>query len=318
MANNSDIMRNYRIPDGELALFTNSLTIAMTRDLTELTDYGITSTKITALTTLCTAFQALPDDSIYRTDLSDAVEQRDTAKNAVLNIMRSISVRAKAVFGDNSAKYRSMSPGNISKFNDSELLVSARQVHGAALTNVTALTPEGITSTYLTAFNADITTFETSLITIAERRITRDDSSEARVVTGNELYALVAKYCDYGKTIWDGVSPSKYNDYVIYGGSSSGLGAPTGFDGIFGLVPAPHIDMTWGSVTGATNYDIFYSQVELGQPAGTYSLQQNIASAPATMTPLPDKQYYFYVVAKNSTVTSGHSTVVSVNTVISV
>jgi len=97
MADNSGILRDYRISDGDLALFSNSLVLAMTRDLAELGLYSVTNLKIDELNTLIDEFQAMPDNEILRTDLSYAIELRDLNKNAVLNTMRSIAVRAKAV-----------------------------------------------------------------------------------------------------------------------------------------------------------------------------------------------------------------------------
>ena len=250
MADNSGILRDYRFTDGDLALFANTLVIAMTRDLTELASYSITSTKIDALGDLCDEFQALPDDEILRTDLSYAVELRDLNKNSVLNTMRSISIRAKAVFGENTAKYRSMTPGSISQMTDANLLIAARQVHTAALNNVTALTPEGVTTVYLTSFSTAIDAYESSINSVADKKIIRDDAAETKVLKGNELYALIVKYCDYGKAIWDGVSPSKYNDYLIYPGSSPGsLEAPTGIS--FTLA---NMTIRWSPVTNATSY----------------------------------------------------------------
>ena len=252
MANSIGMIRNYHLADGDLALFTRSLAIAMTRDLTELTTYGVTSLKITALTDLCDDFQALPDDEIFRADMSYAVEQRDVCRDAVLNTIRSISVRAKAVFGENSAKYRSISPGNITKLTDSELLVSARQVHSVAVTNLTALTPEGITAPYLATFDTAVDAFSTSITGIVDKKIIRDDKAEERVIMGNELYALVLKYCDYGKTIWDGVSPSKYNDYIIYLGAPGGiLTAPTGFAYNYSTNV-----FDWDTVANASSYQV--------------------------------------------------------------
>ena len=41
-------MRDYRLTDNELITFTHSLSMAMTRDLTELANYGVTAAKIVA------------------------------------------------------------------------------------------------------------------------------------------------------------------------------------------------------------------------------------------------------------------------------
>jgi hypothetical protein len=43
------IPRNYNMSDAELCMFTSKLCITMTRDLTDLADFGITAPKIRAL-----------------------------------------------------------------------------------------------------------------------------------------------------------------------------------------------------------------------------------------------------------------------------
>ncbi|MDT3738502.1 MAG: hypothetical protein RO257_03245 [Candidatus Kapabacteria bacterium] len=263
MATNPGITRNYHIPDGDLALFANTLIIAMTRDLPQQELYGVTSTSLLDLRTLIDEFQALPGDEIYRTDWSYSIEQRDIDRNLILNTMRNISVRAKAVFGSNSAKYRSMSPGNISQMTDSDLLTAARQVHIAAVNNSATLAGVGFTASMLTSFHTTIEDYEIKIDEVAGKSLVRDDAAEVKVNKGNQLYKLIVKYCDFGKLMWSNVSPSKYNDYVIYESSGSG---GTGD----GTVPAPPANLTvdietmifsWDAVSNAEGYKLFNSVV---------------------------------------------------------
>jgi hypothetical protein len=220
MADKSILQRFYRISDGELALFGNTLATVMTRDLAELAEYSVTNLEIDDFKDLIDEFQALPVDEIFRNDLSYAVEQRDLKRNSILNIMRSLSVRGKAVFGDKSAKYRSLTPGNISKLTENNLLIAARQVHTSAVSCLSELAAEGVTAPYLATFSNLIDDFETAIDEVNSKKNLRDNASETKILKGNELYALVVKYCDYGKTIWNNVSPAKYNDYIIYSGTS--------------------------------------------------------------------------------------------------
>ena len=138
-------MRDYRLTDNELITFTHSLSMAMTRDLTELANYGVTAAKITGLVKMADDFQIFPTDDILRAELSYAIEQRDAARKALTSIMRSVSVRAKAVFGENSAKYRALNPGNIAQMTDSDFGTVSRQQHQKAVEEKTALAAEGVT-----------------------------------------------------------------------------------------------------------------------------------------------------------------------------
>lgn len=252
MLENSFIVRKYTLSDGDLALFANTLVIAMTRDLSEFEDYGVTTIKIDDFADLINEFQALPSDETLLADYSYAVEQRDTLRFSIENVLRSISVRAKSVFGSNSAKYRSLKSGNISQMTESEFLVESRNIYNAAVANLAALSSEGVTALYLSSLDSNITNFETAISTVADKKIKRDDASETKILKGNELYSFVVKYCDYGKTIWNNVSPAKYNDYIIYSDKTPGtLTAPTNlqYDQSAFLI-------TWNSVLNATSYKI--------------------------------------------------------------
>ncbi len=216
MADNSKIFRKYRFKDGELALLGNKLMIAMNRDLTEHEFYGVTNNSINELSELINDFQALPNDEILRYDWSYEIEKKESAKNSILIILRSVSLRAKSVFGANSAKYRSMNPGNISLMNDNNLLAASRQVFDAVENNAVELGEVGISAGYILNFNSAIESFATAIDKIVEKKNIRDESRDIRIKKGNELYALINKYCGYGKLIWSDVSPAKYNDYIIY------------------------------------------------------------------------------------------------------
>jgi hypothetical protein len=234
-----------------MALFANTIGSAMTRDLVEYESYSMTNEKIDDFIDLVDNFQALPDDDLLRGDVSYAVEQKDLCKNAVLSTMRSIAVRAKSVFGENSAKYRSLAPGSISKMTDSELLVAARNVHTQAVNNAAELAAEGVTNIYLTAFDAANQAFEDALDEVGNRKFMRDHGVETKILKGNELYTLLAKYCDYGKTIWDGVSPAKYNDYVIYTPGPGSITAPINLN-----YNSATKAISWTAVENATSYQV--------------------------------------------------------------
>jgi len=252
MADNSILQRSYRISDGELALFSNTLASVMTRDLAEFANYSVTNLVIDDFKDLIDEFQAMPVDEILRADLSYAVEQRDLKRHSILNIMRSLSARGKAVFGDNSSKYRSLSPGTISQMTESNLLIAARQVHTAAVSSLAELAAEGVTAPYLAAFSTLTDDFETAIDDVNNKKNLRDNATEAKILKGNELYKLVVKYCDYGKLIWEGISPAKYNDYIIYTSVSPGpITAPANL-----RYNTQYLKVEWDAVENATSYQL--------------------------------------------------------------
>ena len=247
-------VKNYRLTDNELITFTHSLAIAMTRDLTELANYGVTAANITDMVKKADDFQIFPTDDILRADLSYAIEQRDAARQTLAPMMRGISVRAKVAFGEKSAKYRALNPGNITQLSDSDLGTVARQQHQRAVEEKTALAAQGLTVEYLAEYAAAIENFITVVDLVKKQKEIRDDKTETRIAMGNAIYALVVRYCDYGKTEFEYTSPSKYNDYIIYTPSAGGLKPPTGLKYLL-----EHNTAVWDAVENATSYELQYS-----------------------------------------------------------
>ena len=247
-------VKNYRLTDNELITFTHSLAIAMTRDLTELANYGVTAANITDMVKLADDFQIFPTDDILRADLSYAIEQRDAARQALAPMMRGISVRAKVVFGDNSAKYRALNPGNITQLSDSDLGTVARQQHQRAVEEKTALAAQGLTVEYLAEYATEIENFITVVDLVKKQKEIRDDKTETRIAMGNAIYALVLKYCDFGKTEFEYTSPAKYTDYIIYGREAGPVKPPV----MIGYRPGDFV-ISWGAVENATSYELEYS-----------------------------------------------------------
>ena len=44
----------------------------------------------------------------------------------------------------------------------------------------------------------------------------RMEKTTERIAKGNELYALVAKYCNMGKLVYENINSPKYKAYLIY------------------------------------------------------------------------------------------------------
>lgn len=216
MARNNYSKRNNRISNSDLAIFANSILFAVNRDFIEFENYGINSEFISIFEELINEFQAMTEDKINRSLVGEAVEQREYLRKSVLNYMRSLSMRGKIVFGNQSAKYRSLSFGSLTLISDNNLLIAARQVHTSAENILPELEIEGVTQNYLDNFNEAINNYEIAINEVSNSKILRDNANETKVMKANELYNLVLKCCEYGKLIWKDVSDAKYNDYLIY------------------------------------------------------------------------------------------------------
>lgn len=216
MQKSNRLRKNTIISYSKLPLLANQVATAMRRDLVELSEYAITEAKIDEMIALADSFQEIPNDTFFRCDWGIAVENKKKLRNEISDIIRSLSLRAKIVFGANTSKFRSFQIDYISKNSDIELLNNARQLHSVATENILLLESEGVTPAYLDSFLAKITDFEKAIDEAENRKKTRDFSTEHRTLVANQLYSLIRKYCNYGKIIFKNISPAKYNDYLVF------------------------------------------------------------------------------------------------------
>jgi len=77
--------------------------------------------------------------------------------------------------------------------------------------------------------------------------------------------------------------------------------------------PDIYIDLSWGSVLGATYYKVFESMVNIGQPAGTYSDIGNYTPSNLRKLAVRNHRYYYKVKACTDTTASNDSTLVEVD-----
>ena len=116
------IMRDYRITDSELTVFSQQLCGYITRDISEFTDYGVTAANVTALKALGDAFEYFPIDSEFKQDVTLAVEAKDTLREEVQKMVRSMALRVELKWGKNSAQYRNLEIADLSKLGDDAYL----------------------------------------------------------------------------------------------------------------------------------------------------------------------------------------------------
>jgi len=298
--------RNYNMPDADLCMFTSNLVGFMTRDIIEYGGYGVDAADVTAMQTLGNAFEIFPSDEIYLANVSIATEDKDAAFEALRLAIRNVTNRALNKWGEGAARYKKFGVIGMARFNDRDMLYAGRRVHLVGTEYLTDLADQGLTLLMLTTLQTAAQDFEDAMNELKDKQAERDIKAEERIEKGNELYSFVVRYCDIGKQIWENVSEAKYNDYVIYPTSYSGLPKPQNV--LAHWDPADiAITLSWDLVTGATRYEVFVSIVATGAPSGNYNLLNTFTSSPQMFPPVTGKRNYFKIKAKNDTQTSDYS-----------
>ena len=245
--------RNYSFSDAELALFTSNLVGYITRDQADFTPRGVTALMVTALQTLGNAFELIPTDDYYLSDVLVAVQTKDGHRNDCTLKLRAIMGYAKIKWGSFAPQVKKFGAGDMTVEADKSFLVTCRQGVKAATEYLTDLTPVGLTDAIIDDLEAAAQLFEDDLNDISAAQATRDIKTVDRIAKGNALYEYVAKYCEIGKIIWTDVNFAKYNDYVIYGpnGLRTVLLAPANF--VYDNVA---LKFTWTAIGNANLYEI--------------------------------------------------------------
>ena len=247
MANSN---RDYAIPDADLMMFVSNLVQTMTRDALLLADYSVDVADITALQVLGNQFEVFPPDTFYQADVGVATADKDNKRIELIQATRKITNRALAKWGINSAQYNKFGVKGITDMSDKELLATSRLVVLAAESYLSQLASEGLLQSIIDDYEDLSQQFETLLNAFNNALEIRDVKTKERIALGNQLYALVSRYCIFGKTIWENVDEAKFNDYLIYTGSSPGsLQAPTGIS--FNLA---NMKISWDTLENAISY----------------------------------------------------------------
>jgi hypothetical protein len=301
------VKRDYTLSDADLCMFTSNLVITMTRDQAQFTTRGVTAAMVTSLKALGDAFEIFPPDNYYLQDYLLATETKAATREALTIKLRAIVGYAKIKWGPNAPQVKKFGAGDMTIQTDKTFLVTCRMGVKIANDYLTDLTPVGLTAAMITDLTTFANTFETNLNSIASAQETRDLKTQERITKGNELYSFVSRYCEIGKIIWEDVDPAKYNDYVIYDSGTSSLPKPKNLvaNELAG-VPIK-IRLTWDSVVGATDYDVYTSVVPLGALSGAYTLLDNVINPDYTAIAAVGMRNYYKIMAKNASQQSAYS-----------
>ncbi len=246
------VKRNYNMTDAELCMFTSNLCNTMTRDLSDLSAFGVTAPKIASLKALCDAFEVYPSDEVLSAYVVGATEAKNALADSIKEAIRNMVTRCEIKWGSDSWQEKSLGVKGMNNFIDDALLFASRRVHTQMTAFLSQLADTGLTQDMLDDMDDLNNFYEAAKNEQFTKIAERDSATEERIKKGNELYGYVSTYCDIGKRVYAKTNPAKYDDYVIYTQGSSGpLTAPQNF-----AYSLENTDFTWDAVANATSYQI--------------------------------------------------------------
>lgn len=243
--------RNYKMSDADLCMFTSNLVMFLTRDVSDLTIFGVTAPKIAALKALGDQLEVFPADGSVVGDVMQATEEKNAIREQVLQVIRNMAVRVEIKWGNPSPHYRKLNLKSPSQQSDGDLSATSWTVHTRMTEFLPDLADLGLTQEELDDFAELNESFEVSLNHQIDEIAKRDLLTDQRITLGNSVYDLVSSYCNIGKTYYEKISPARYDDYIIYEKSPGGLTAPTGL-----AFSYDYMHLSWNAVANATSYQL--------------------------------------------------------------
>ena len=255
MPTSNELSRHFAMSYAELYETAMRIAKAMQRDIDDLSQFGITESKITVLNDLIEDYLEHLNDEVYKADYMYAVQDRQMKRDALNKVLKRIGISAEIVFKNNYATMSSLVFENMSKTTDAEFAVTASKIHTNAVKNLSALASQLITAEYLATMQTMITQFSISITEARTKLDIRENKTEERIILANTIYDNLVDVCKYGKLLYEDVSPAKYNDYLLTPVQPGSLKSPTNL-----IYNIKDTTLTWDIVLHATSYIVEYSQ----------------------------------------------------------
>lgn len=235
----------------ELISLSKNLCVVLTRDLTDLSIFGLTADLIEDLSDLTSAFENSRTDIEYEGDVMIKTDAKNAFAEQVLEQIRFMSVRVDAAFGSNSIVYDTFRFSDINILPDNDLLETLKRIIRMAKQYTSELLPFGVTPALLIELEELFDNFSNAMVEQESAIDIRRLATSARIESANQIYELISNYSGFGKKFYSKSNPAKYEDYIIYTPSPSGLDAPTNM-----LFDKAGKCIQWYPVDNATSYEL--------------------------------------------------------------
>ncbi len=208
--------RKYHMSDGKLVAIALYIHTFMNRDSTYFAARGVDSNEIIAYKSKIDVFKILLSDEYYKAMISGYAKTKSDSRAMAMMMIQLISGYFEQKWGKESSIYNLLRINGLHAMKDNEFLVACLNVVSVTSDYLSYLLDIGLTQSDIDSLASEAQKFEDLLDIIAHKRMIRDSKRRERIQLGNELYLYVKKYSSVGKLIWENISLTKYNNYLIY------------------------------------------------------------------------------------------------------
>jgi len=246
-----EIIREYNMTDAKLCMVVSNIIVFIKRDSTEFEVRGVDAADVTAFEAMGDAYEIFPRDDEYLGLVMIEVDAKNALRETIINKIQGISGYLEQKWGIRSGQYKRLGIKNIEKIADNSFLIRSREVARIASEYIAVLSPLGLTQAMIDDLVSDAQLFEDRNNAVKDAKSIRASKTKERVNKGNELYTYLKQYSAIGKLIWENTDAAKYEDYIIYKKSQSGLGKVKSLAYDF-----PAKKLTWDELKYAEDYQL--------------------------------------------------------------
>jgi hypothetical protein len=210
------LMPNFMITFAELEQLGDSANSRIEEDSAILETYGIDDDFKTLLTDKTQELKDFPTDEEMEGDVMDQTETKNKLADSVKVSIRSIMVRVKQVFKEDSGEYVRFGTKNLGLLKDLELVKCGFRVVRRATEYLGQLEAKGLTQAMIDELESYVTQFDQAIDDQQDAALMRSCVTINRLILANSLYAMITELYDCGKDYWASRNAAKYKGYVIY------------------------------------------------------------------------------------------------------
>lgn len=209
---------NFSMSYADLAGISKQKVNTVIRDITEFERFNVTLEKVNAFKAKVEEFDNTQIDQEHRGVIVATTEQKNELANKVRHLIRETTMYFRQTYGANSKFVNAMSISELSSLTDLELHRRA-----VSVVRVSKIATDELPSSVIGIVNELESTneaFNNAIDTKSTLVELRDIAAHERVELANSIYKELMNYCEIGQVVWAETHEAKYNDYVIYRGSS--------------------------------------------------------------------------------------------------